>query len=517
MPADSPRSSVKFHSDVDWLQRPWLWILLCAAAALPLIVCRGLPPLTDLGGHLGRYAIQIDAGRSADLRQWYSFRWDLLPNLGVDLLMQWLAPIFGLEPALRMIVIAIPTIQVTGFLAVARVVHGRITPFALFALPLAYSYPFHFGFLNFTLSTGLAALALALWIALGERNRVGLRWLVFIPICATLWLCHLVGWAIFCIFAAANELAKARERGLSWRMAAMRVILPLSCVVTPWLVKMLWPGGGGGHGPTEELFEILKLGFPFMVLRDSWLVWDVGSALLLLGLIAWGWRSQRFGRHRGLALGVVFLTAIYVVIPGTILGSSWAAMRLVPTLMAMALIAVRPPAPSDRRLALVLVLGGLAFAGLRFAGNAASLMLYDKQFRNDLAVLDKLPRGVTLISLSVEPCDGTDLPWRRERRSHLGGYAISRLHAFSNDQWVIPGGQLLSVRNPAVGDFVTDMSQFAHYPECEDDERALQHWVRNVPRSGQYLWILYDGIVRPIPGWSPVRTSPGSVLYAPAE
>jgi hypothetical protein len=82
---------------------------------------------------------------------------------------------------------------------------------------------------------------------------------------------------------------------------------------------------------------------------------------------------------------------------------------------------------------------------------------------------------------------------------------------------VIPGGQLLSVRNPAVGDFVTDMSQFAHYPECEDDERALQHWVRNLPRSGQYLWILYDGIVRPIPGWRPVRTSPGSVLYAPAE
>ncbi|MFO3796683.1 MAG: S1C family serine protease, partial [Anaerolineales bacterium] len=37
---------------------------------------------------------------------------------------------------------------------IAREVHGRIPPTALFALPLAYSYPFQFGFVNFALSIG---------------------------------------------------------------------------------------------------------------------------------------------------------------------------------------------------------------------------------------------------------------------------------------------------------------------------------------------------------------------------
>jgi hypothetical protein len=512
-PARSPGPA----QDLVWLQSPWLWAVLCLAAALPVAVCGGLPPLTDLGGHLGRYAIQVDAGRSADLRQWYSFQWDLLPNLGVDLLVHWLAPLLGLERALTIIVMAIPVIQVAGFLMLARVVHGRVTPFTLFALPLAYGYPFQFGFVNFTLSVGLATCALALWIALGARGWVRLRWLLFMPIAQLLWVCHLVGWALFCIFAAANEVAKARDQGMSWRQAALQVVMPLTCVLTPRVVKLLWASNGGGHGQMDELFNIpTKVGFLFMPLRDAWFVWDFASVLVLMGLIGWGWRSARFTRHHGLALGVVGLATIYAVMPGTILGSSMADMRLVPALFAMALIAIRPEAVLDRRLGLLLVLGGLSFTGARLAGNAASLSQLHGKFEQDLAILDTLPRGTTVISLSVEPCDQTFVPWRRERRTHLGGYAIARHHDFSNDQWVIPGGQLLSVHNPAAGVFSTDMSELAAYPDCLLEDRPYNDWVRQVPRVNGYLWILYDGIVRPIPGWRPIRKSPGSVLYAPS-
>ena len=105
-----------------------------------------MPPLTDLGGHLGRFAVQIDAaqshGGSASLRHWYSFHWHIIPNLGTDLLMQALAPHVGLEPALKVIVIAVAVLQAAGFLMLARVVHGHLPPTALLALPLVYSYPF---------------------------------------------------------------------------------------------------------------------------------------------------------------------------------------------------------------------------------------------------------------------------------------------------------------------------------------------------------------------------------------
>ena len=115
-----------------------LIVLLSALAALPAIFAPILP-FTDLGGHVGRYAVQLDAGRSEVLRNWYSFEWGLLPNLGVDLLVQLLAPVMGLEPAVHLIVGSIPPLTVSGMLLLSRAAHGRIGVQALYALPLAFS------------------------------------------------------------------------------------------------------------------------------------------------------------------------------------------------------------------------------------------------------------------------------------------------------------------------------------------------------------------------------------------
>ena len=502
----------KSQGDPAWLQRPMVWVLLCLAAALPL-VWPAMPPLIDLGGHLGRFAVQVDGGRSADLRQWYSFHWDLIPNLGCDLLMQVLAPVLGLEPALKAIVMAIPVIQCAGFLLLARAAHGYVPATTLFALPLAYSYPFQFGFINFTLCTGLATCALALWITL--HGRPALRWALFVPISCLLWLCHLVGWSIFCIFAASDVFMRWYGRPLDWRGAVTGCVLPLSCLAAPLLIKALWPGAPSGHGETTEFHRLdLKLNYLYMVLRDRWMVWDVASALLLAGLIVWGWRSQRCTVQRGLALGTCVLAVLYAVMPGTIFGSHYADMRLVPVLMAMAIIALRPAPGAGRHVFRGLAIAGVTFTASRCAGNAASFALLDRQFNADLALLDRLPRASTLISIAPEACHAVVFPWQRERRFHLGGYAIARRHDFSNDQWIIPGGQLLGVHNAAAGAFAQDPSEMAKTQDCKG-KPSLTQKARLVPRAMNYLWILEDGQPRPIPGWRPVLTSQDSVIYSP--
>ncbi|RZM35880.1 MAG: hypothetical protein EOP67_09435, partial [Sphingomonas sp.] len=111
------------------------------ASIIPLLWPQ-IPPLVDLPGHMGRYRVQLAIGDNPWLAQWYDFRWSLIGNLGVDLLIEPLAPIFGLELAVKLIVMAIPALTVSGLLWMAREVHGRIPATALFALPLAYSYPF---------------------------------------------------------------------------------------------------------------------------------------------------------------------------------------------------------------------------------------------------------------------------------------------------------------------------------------------------------------------------------------
>src|SRR3546814_576470 len=140
--------------------------------ALPILV----PPLVDLPGHMARYRVQLDYGDHPWLRDWYAFHWQLIGNLGVDLLVEPLGRLFGIELAVKLIVMTIPALTVSGLLWIAREVHGRVPATALFALPIAYSYPFHFGFANFALSMALALNAYAFWLRLGrgsEESRVG--------------------------------------------------------------------------------------------------------------------------------------------------------------------------------------------------------------------------------------------------------------------------------------------------------------------------------------------------------
>jgi hypothetical protein len=90
-----------------WWEQRWLLITLVLAAAVPLLWPE-TPPLTDLPGHIGRYRIQLGIDQSASLARYYGFEWALIGNLGVDLLIEPLARLIGLEPAVKLIVTAIP-------------------------------------------------------------------------------------------------------------------------------------------------------------------------------------------------------------------------------------------------------------------------------------------------------------------------------------------------------------------------------------------------------------------------
>ena len=70
--------------------------------------------LVDLPGHMGRYRVQLDRGAHPWLADWYKFEWSLIGNLGVDLLIEPLAPLIGLEPAVKLIVMAIPALTAAG-------------------------------------------------------------------------------------------------------------------------------------------------------------------------------------------------------------------------------------------------------------------------------------------------------------------------------------------------------------------------------------------------------------------
>lgn len=497
----------------NWLQRRAVLIALALASLIPMLAA-AVPPLTDLPGHMGRYRVQLDLATSPTLRAFYDFDWALIGNLGVDLLVIPLAPLLGLERAVWLIVAAIPVLTAAGFLLVARAAHGRVPPTALFALPLAYGYPLHFGFVNFALSAGLAFLALALWLHLGARERWRLRAALFVPIGLLLWVAHVYGWALLALLAAATELVAQHRRGGGWIRSTGRAALQGLALAPPLLLMLAWRSETGGQ--SFDAFDwSRKADWVVMALRDRWQTWDTAAVALLAAVVLIVPFVQRIAKRSGsgfdpgLGLAAIGLAAAFVLLPGTVFGSAYADMRLVPYALAVALLAIRPDAWGRRGGAVALA--GLAFFAARTAGTTVSFARHDAAWRTQLAAMDHVPAGARLVTLVPKGCPPG---WGTPRFDHLPSMALVRRRAFANDQWVMAGAQLLTVR--ARGWFTRDPSQFVVPVTCVTPYRlTIDQALARIPRGHfDHVWLVdppaYDP--RLVRGLRPVWRSGTSIL-----
>ncbi|MEI6643138.1 MAG: GtrA family protein [Novosphingobium sp.] len=488
-----------------------LILLLSALAALPAIAAPILP-LIDLGGHIARYAVQLDAGRSPVLANWYSFEWGLLPNLGVDLLVQLLGPIIGLEPAVHLIVGSIPPLTVSGMLLLSRAAHGRIGVNALYALPLAISLPYLYGFANFALSIALAFHAMALWIAL-ERRPV-LRTALFVPIGFLLWLCHLVGWAVFSLVAGMTAPAAGWRSGKGQgAKGVVRMVLTTGLMTAPLLLGPLI----GALQPKEgaEAVALLanndaprKIVWLIMAMADHWLVWDAAGAAVIAFVVYISLRTRGFVVQAGLMLAALALLGLFLLMPDTIMGSRFADMRLGPVILALFVLASAPGPLVDPRLTRWLLIGGLVFGGARLATNTASMAMAGNQYAETLTAIEAAPRGANLVSLYVDECKG----WSTDRRRHIMGYGLVRRHLFDNGQWQLPSGQLIAIHNPRLAPFDRDPSTITFLEPCGESP-GLAATVAAIPRAARYLWVIRVDTRTALPGWEPLRKTADSVLY----
>ena len=204
---------------VNWWERRWFLAFLVAVSAVPLFWPK-IPPLVDVVGHMGRYRVQLDLAHSEHLQRYFEFHWMLVGNLGVDLLVQVLGPVLGLELAIKLIILCIPPLTVIGMIWIAKEIHGRIPPTLMFAIPFVYGYPFNFGFANFTLSLALALIAFGYWLHLTNARRFKFRNWIFLPISCALWVTHAFGWGILGLLAFSSEVIRLRDEGTSWKSLA---------------------------------------------------------------------------------------------------------------------------------------------------------------------------------------------------------------------------------------------------------------------------------------------------------
>ena len=494
--------------------RPRLVILLLALLSTVPLLSPSIPPLTDLLGHIGRYRVQLDLASDPVLQRYYGFEWALIGNLGVDLLVQGIAPLIGLEPAVKLIVIAIVALTTSGFLLLSHQVHGRIGVAAFFALPLAYSFPFQFGFVNYCLSMALAFLAFALWIRLGASGQIRFRLLLFVPISFIIWLAHISGWGAFGLFAFAGDYVRLRQTGKAHLRAIAGSILNCLPLALP-IVMMALLSRVGTEGGTGYWFEWeTKYQWFTMALSEQWQPFDIISVTILLFMIALTVILSDLKFNNVLGLATLLLFIAFLIMPRVLIGSAYADMRLAPFVLAMALLAIDMRHPSGHGLGRVLMTLGLSFFLARTAATAYNFESHDVMLRRELGALDKIADGARVASFITYSCRSQ---WRLDRRTHLPSIALARRHIYTNDQFIMDGAQLIQIRYKGGFPFDRDPTQLIKSDKCDrPDLLTFAQSMAKLPREGfDFIWVIgapedtrvdYSGL-------SPVWRNGTSILY----
>ncbi|MFL6721872.1 MAG: hypothetical protein ACJ8FT_08750, partial [Sphingomonas sp.] len=341
-----------------------------------------------------------------------------------------------------------------------------------------------------------------------------LRSWLFVPISLVVFFCHTYGWGLLGLMCFSADAVRLHDRGRSWWRAAIEAALHTSVMALPILVMLLWRGEAHG-GQTIDWFNWkVKWRWIYSALRDRWKWFDIGSLIVAALVFLYAIFSHKLTLSRNLAFSAIVLAIAFVFLPRIVFGSAYADMRLVPYLIAVALLAIRFRGAPDRTTAQVLALLGLLFFATRTLANTISLGMAADDQSAKLAAIDVMPRGARVISLVGMPCKEY---WPMLRDGHLGAMVIVRREGFSNDQWLLEGVNLLDLKYRAAGYFAADPSQLVRPNRCVDPmHRMINDSLSSLPRRDfDYVWLIDVPPYSPeiVSDMKPVWRGRGSILY----
>jgi hypothetical protein len=396
--------------------------------------------------------------------------------------------LFGIELGVKLIVIGIVMLTASGLLWTAHEAHGRVPPPALFALPLAYSFPLIWGFLNFLLSMALALNAYALWLRLGRQQRWALRRTVFVLIGLTLTVAHIFGWAVLCLLAFGAETVRARDAGRKFLPSLWQGGISCLSLAPPLLLLAIWRSGDASGQNADWFFWHAKYVYMVSILRNTWMNFDLAGVYLLWTLVAFGLAGVWVRMNRTLGIAALMLIIAYIALPRILFGSAYADMRLAPYVMMISVIALGFARPSRRQAEIVAALATGLFVW-RIALLTESFAAHHRANEHQLEALNLVRPGSRVF---VEVNLSCIALWETSRMDHLGAMAIVRRGAFANGQWTDPGAQLVRIKYAPAKGYAEDPTEILRPRRCSDRRsKTYPEGVNDLPHDAfDYVWLI---------------------------
>ena len=365
----------------DVILRPIVLLAIFIVALLPLF-STPLLPFIDLYNHLARYFILSTLKTDLVLQQDYASNWNLLPNVGLDVLGT--AMTRSVPPAwsAHLLVTLLFAVQYGGVLAFNRALTGRTSIFvALLIVPLLYSFILNWGFANFLFGLGLVFASAAWWVA--RRNRLAVALPIACLLVVIIFFTHGLCFALYGILVASLEVGRVWS-GTSRRPADF--VLALIPIVIQAVVPVIMfvlaptsstPGGLSNAGSSiarlathgglaERLWELFRYRILTIVqvAEGPWLWLDVVIFITLIAIIAMLIARGRATLVRvtwpAIAAGVLLV----ILTPPALFGVGYVADRM-PLFLALLFVgSLDVPRRRDKNRSALLVIGALVVVRL---------------------------------------------------------------------------------------------------------------------------------------------------------
>lgn len=304
-----------------------LCLLLIVISIVPIWVVDTLP-LYDYPNHVARTHLLFSAPADSPLFDFYEINWELLPNLGLEIVTSIFMPGLSADEAARLFISLAFICQAGGVIAVNRAFYGFSSVTVLAAFPLLYSQILLMGFLSYLFGIGVFLIVFAGWVKSGTWS-VTWRLLLFSLLTAFLLVIHLYAVVLYAITVAGFEFSRFfRASGSVWNrpkvgllvgaaqfIPAMIVFAAISPTVSAggsivwssiWQKAIAWSYAIDLYHPLSQLLAVAML-----------------VTLSFFGL--WrGWLNMR----RELVLCSILLFIAFLIAPSKYFSSAFVTLRM---------------------------------------------------------------------------------------------------------------------------------------------------------------------------------------------
>ncbi len=442
-------------------------LAMAVLAALPVLVAWA-PQMTDYPSHLAGYKVALDHGQDPYLTRYFRFNWEWTGNLGVELLMVPLTPIFGLEQAGRIIVALIPFLSVLSVHALCRSLGRKMGVGPILSLAMIWSPSLLMGFVNWSLSVALALFVFAAWVKLEGKPW---RWAAMVPASFVVWLSHVSGWGVMGVLIFGYEWSHRK----SWR--DWRPFLKPWPLIFPMLPMLMGMGSNSkvsyGRWVLDYKWSIL-----YKSMRSFDYTFDIASLWIVLGVLGGALALRKIDGRFGWAALILFVLTL--IVPRQIFGGDYADYRLSTMALMVACLSI------DWNLPRWAVRGATALFVVRTLITTVVWYQDAQTARELIAALDKVPEGARVATAVAIPRS----QWRFGPFEHFGSYAVVRRSAMENSNFALPDVHMLSMRDLSYR-FADPSQRIIYSPQQHIDLRTFPP-----ARHADYLW--YIGTIKPV-------------------